>query len=159
MSRVNPTVDALIADIRIVNHYHNLGDAVYRVREYHGADDGYTGDSWQHPKVIEYSAAVERLRDMGALDPLPPKPITLRKLTATLIAEAFSNYRFDVREDGKDGRGYIAEIPIKQAAENEASQWWAKVGNKEMAAVEAVRWAEGQALQMAARAFATTPRQ
>lgn len=71
---VEPTVAALIAAIRVVNHHHNLGDAVYNVRERHGADDGFDGDSWQHPKVIAYSVAVEQLRDMGALDPLPMDP-------------------------------------------------------------------------------------
>lgn len=152
--KITPTIPALLAAIRAVNQHHDLGDAVYEVRERHGSDDGFTGDSWTHPTVIAYSKAVEDLRDMGALDPLPAKKITPKPLTAELIGEAFNNFRFQVREASKDGRSYIAEVAIKDASESEAATWWADRGNKEMARFEAVRWAEGQAFQMAARAFA-----
>jgi hypothetical protein len=91
-------VAALIAAIRMVNHYHNLSDAIYDVRERHGHDDGYTGDSWEHPKVLAFGKAVGELKALGALDPLPTKPTTAKTLTASLVAEAFDNFRFQVTE-------------------------------------------------------------
>lgn len=66
--------EKLRALIQTVNHYHNLGDAIYDVRSRHGSDDGFEGDSWQHPKVIAYGKAVEELASMGALTPLPEDP-------------------------------------------------------------------------------------
>ena len=68
---VDTRADHLAYLIGIVNKYHNLGDATYAVRERFGHDaiDGvpYTGDSWLHPIVTEYSNAAIALSKLGVI--------------------------------------------------------------------------------------------
>lgn len=53
--------------IATIDRLHSLGDAIYDVRNRHGGDtvDGvpFTGSSWEHPIVGEYSDAVKVLQD------------------------------------------------------------------------------------------------
>lgn len=64
-------LERVLAAIRTVNEQHDLGDAIYDVRERFGGDpvDGqpFTGSSWEHPTVTRYNDAVTVLRDEGAL--------------------------------------------------------------------------------------------
>jgi hypothetical protein len=57
--------------IRTINKYHDLGDAIYDVRQRYGSDKvngrPYKGDSWLHPIVTEYNNAVMALREEGVL--------------------------------------------------------------------------------------------
>jgi hypothetical protein len=53
--------------IRIINKHHNLGDAVYAVRERAAGDSSYKGDSWRHPNVTAYSDVVKVLHEEGVL--------------------------------------------------------------------------------------------
>jgi hypothetical protein len=57
--------------IRTINKYHDLGDAIYDVRNQWGGEpvEGvpYTGDSWEHPIVTEYNDAVMALKEEGVL--------------------------------------------------------------------------------------------
>jgi hypothetical protein len=59
------------AAIATINRLHPLGDAVYEVRERFGGDpvngQPYTGNSWEHPIVKEYSDAVVVLQSEGVL--------------------------------------------------------------------------------------------
>lgn len=48
------TLQDLISDIRIVNKLHNLGNAIYDVRE-------REGEGWKGKKVTDYSNAVSRI--------------------------------------------------------------------------------------------------
>lgn len=71
--------DKLIAAIRTINQHHNLGDAIYDVRErVTSRDPAYKGDSWQHPTVTEYSKALdtvaEEIGGWGKPTPLVPTP-------------------------------------------------------------------------------------
>lgn len=60
-------LERITTAIRTINEYHNLGDQVYDVRDNHGGDDGFTGNSWEHPKVKAYGEAVKTLVDEGVL--------------------------------------------------------------------------------------------
>lgn len=88
MSKANASL--LLKAIRIVNQHHDLSDAIYDVRERHGGDDGFEGDSWHHPKVLEYSAAIDTLRAQGALDPLPEDPKTQERSALLAIVKTIN---------------------------------------------------------------------
>lgn len=52
----------IIDAVRVINQHHNLGDAVYNVREsVISRDPAYQGDTWHHPIVNAYSDAVKTL--------------------------------------------------------------------------------------------------
>lgn len=55
-------LERIEAAIKTINTHHNLGDAVYDVRERHGGDKvkgrQFKGNSWEHPTVKAYSDAV-----------------------------------------------------------------------------------------------------
>jgi hypothetical protein len=46
--------------IKKIHGIHNLGDAIYDVRErVNDANDGHKGSTWDHPDVVAYNKAVE----------------------------------------------------------------------------------------------------
>lgn len=51
------------AALRTINRLHDLGDAIYNVRDRVVENDPkFNGNSWDHPTVKEYSDAVQTLR-------------------------------------------------------------------------------------------------
>lgn len=62
-----PLGEAIVRAIRTINSYHNLGDAIYAVRERAANDQGFEGNTWEHPAVQEYNAAVQLLQEHGVI--------------------------------------------------------------------------------------------
>ena len=60
-------VKTRLAAITTINRLHDLGDATYAVRERAAEDPNCPDNSWEHPAVLEYSAAVNVLRQGGLL--------------------------------------------------------------------------------------------
>jgi len=57
---VSSVPDDLMEALRTINRLHNLGDAIYDVRERADYMDRPSGESsWDHPDVKAYSDAVE----------------------------------------------------------------------------------------------------
>lgn len=69
-------LDRLIAALRVIQQHHNLGDTIYSVRErIYGRDPEFKGVrrySWEHPTIVEYSAAVSVVEKALAASPIPP---------------------------------------------------------------------------------------
>lgn len=91
----------IIASIRTINALHNLGDAIYAVRDRVAEDDpGFTGNSWDHPSVKLYSKAVEELQSAigGWGDvPLPgPSPLPCPFCGTVPIIEVDNTVTHDV---------------------------------------------------------------
>jgi len=48
--------------IKILVEDESIGDFIYNIRE-RALDSEFEGNSWDHPRVIRYSNAVERLKE------------------------------------------------------------------------------------------------
>ena len=57
----------LVEAIRVLVREEHIGDFVYNIRERAmGEQDGYKGDSWDHPRVKRFSEAVSVLEQIEA---------------------------------------------------------------------------------------------
>lgn len=69
------TVDraGLLEALRVLLDVESIGDRVYDVREKAAGDGTFTGNTWDHPRVQAFSAAVQKLEALRAAL-TPPEP-------------------------------------------------------------------------------------
>ena len=69
--RSEPTREELLAACRVLVA-ENISDEIYSVRSRAGQeDDGYEGNSWDHPRVVAYGDACEVIERFVKANPLP----------------------------------------------------------------------------------------